>query len=692
MKKFIAPLLTLSLFLTACSSTTEQELELSSEDFDENAEVTTTEEFVETDEFLEPLEDEPMHHQPIHHEPGQNGPKHRGPQHDSTEEFHEVFVVDEDECHVFHSDGVVELKDECEDDFDESEDHEEEWEDEEVTHEDIYPVDENECEIFFSDGFVEVKEECRDEFKEEEKHRGPHHTNHHDEDEQGPRFQMVEEDECHFYFEDGFVELKPECRHKEFEEFDQDFEDDFEEHLEEQVNHLREEVERLMDMLEDFEDFADETSEEFSEDDAILEAVEKVYDMIERSHEALESMKEEVEAGNAHNHWERVDKIRHAAHKQMEKLHRRIGERGHREMKMHIEFKEEMTGERAEDMFHEYYGEDFDFEVFEEHIDFEHVDQMVRNVPGEMMGQVMQHMHNPHGQHLMTNLMNNMHVLDERATQMMEYSMELMAVMEEVEIDDEDDARYDHLKHMFEKSMTFLSEDTHDEIISFWLEVRDVVARGATDDELASFESEIEALLEANQNALVDEGVQFHDVLLADDDWYFEHVIDLKERGVIDGKRDSNGELTGEYQPSSNVTNAEMLKILLESAGQGEADRDHSGLEGKWYGKYVGQANDLGLDLVDNWNEEADRGTVAIWTAQIFELQNEFDGGDVPFNDISHSDPYAAHYQAVSEYEIFSGDGSTGNLNPHDPINRAEAAKVAGKVIENVVEVETLDF
>lgn len=589
------------------------------------------------------------------------------PHHDDEDEP-AVAMIDEDECHYYFEDGYVELKPECEDDGTHVD---------EDDHQDVHVVDEDECYIYHSDGFVELKEECGGEDHHEDDHQ-----------DEGPQYEIVDEDECHYYFEDGYVELKPECaEHKDYDQYDVDFDDHYEDHYHSQVDELKWMAEEIEMRIHDLRRFIGELDAMREGNERVDQKIRDLEEVADKAEEILEKIREAAEEGDLEGDWERIDEfwmaidqINRAAQFHMDTVAHAF------EMEHDIHFVEEYDRDGAEAAWDEKYGE-HDFKLLEDKIDYDMMDQIVRHIPEEMMGQMMEHMHHDQGAHMMTHLMNNMDVLDDKATQMMEYSIELMSVMEEVEIDDEDNPRYDRLKELFEESMTYLSEDTHEDIINFWLRVRDAVVDGASDEELAAFETEIMSHLEANQQALVDEGVQFHDVLLGNDDWYFDPVIELKNRGVIDGKQG------GVYDPGADITNSEILKVLLESADIGAATHapQDTTAHGHWYEGYVAQAEELGLDLPQNWDEAASRGDVAVWASQIFELHEDVDGDHVPFGDVDQYDPNANHYQAVYDHGIFTGAGDTGHLNPDDPINRAESAQVALMIIENVVEVQSLD-
>lgn len=169
--------------------------------------------------------------------------------------------------------------------------------------------------------------------------------------------------------------------------------------------------------------------------------------------------------------------------------------------------------------------------------------------------------------------------------------------------------------------------------------------------------------------------------------WYYDPVTSLYAAGVVNGYKDSNGNLTGEYGPSGTVTRAEMLKIVLE-VGEFEAanhSSSDSSAHGQWYEDYVAMKEDMGLSLTGDWNKPITRREVAVLMSEAYDLTDAEYPYNGQFGDISENDRDAEHFAAVYEFGIFMGDDGTGYLRPSDSMNRAEAAKVAYVAYASVI-------
>ncbi|KKT19823.1 MAG: hypothetical protein UW03_C0013G0023, partial [Candidatus Peregrinibacteria bacterium GW2011_GWA2_43_8] len=86
--------------------------------------------------------------------------------------------------------------------------------------------------------------------------------------------------------------------------------------------------------------------------------------------------------------------------------------------------------------------------------------------------------------------------------------------------------------------------------------------------DIEEYQNEIDDLKEEAREEKYDDGIiPFMDV--DDDQWYTSYVWDVKEDGYVGGYKDAEGELTGYYGPSDNVTVGEILKMTLEASDEG---------------------------------------------------------------------------------------------------------------------------
>lgn len=170
-----------------------------------------------------------------------------------------------------------------------------------------------------------------------------------------------------------------------------------------------------------------------------------------------------------------------------------------------------------------------------------------------------------------------------------------------------------------------------------------------------------------------------------DTEWYHPYVTSLSQWGLISGTRNSEGELTGKFQPSRPVTMAEMLKIALEAAEVEEEEcreprlaqaRDH------WASAYVGCAEELLMNVLQS--EGVDLNATVTRAEAISIISDAFEDPLPPiavdFTDtVGH--PLEAYVANASALGIVSGDRGkdglpTGTFRPNDHVSRAEAAKM----------------
>ena len=174
-----------------------------------------------------------------------------------------------------------------------------------------------------------------------------------------------------------------------------------------------------------------------------------------------------------------------------------------------------------------------------------------------------------------------------------------------------------------------------------------------------------------------------------DDQWYADYVAAVKNIGIISGYKDASGNELGEFRPANNITVAEMLKIALETSGQGEsliAPKLASALT-HWAKGYVARAEQLGLNIMGSevdLDRPATRAEVVRTMLEAFGIKPD-PVSSTDFSDVIVTVPNDTGDTAYIEYAkkigIVSGDLGKTTFRPNDPINRAEVAKITSQII-----------
>jgi S1-C subfamily serine protease len=165
---------------------------------------------------------------------------------------------------------------------------------------------------------------------------------------------------------------------------------------------------------------------------------------------------------------------------------------------------------------------------------------------------------------------------------------------------------------------------------------------------------------------------------LSSDAWYYDSVVSAYRMGLINGSDD------GRFDPSSNVTIAQALKM---------ADGIHSLYttatinfkEGTpWYQTYVDYAleNRIITAEFDDYNAPATRAEFASIMARALPVEalpeiNTVENGAIP--DVPYSASYAGAVYRLYRAGIITGD-SSGTFHPDSNISRAEAVAIVGRM------------
>jgi hypothetical protein len=173
--------------------------------------------------------------------------------------------------------------------------------------------------------------------------------------------------------------------------------------------------------------------------------------------------------------------------------------------------------------------------------------------------------------------------------------------------------------------------------------------------------------------------------------WYTEAVEALVLAGIVEGERNDSGVLTGMFRPDRSVTVAEIVKVALLLAGRNaEGAPMNLSAQGDWSKSYVATGERMGFTLLRDDRTDvrrpATREEVAVVLVEALEIQNP-ERLNIPFSDVDMSRPSVRAISALAELGILRGDTDqnghpAGTLRPNSPVNRAEVAVIAWRIID----------
>lgn len=173
--------------------------------------------------------------------------------------------------------------------------------------------------------------------------------------------------------------------------------------------------------------------------------------------------------------------------------------------------------------------------------------------------------------------------------------------------------------------------------------------------------------------------VSFGDVVA--DAWYATYVLDLAEKGVINGYIDDDG--SSIYKPDKKVTVAEFIKLIITASTSNirynliTPDFEH------WAAKYVKVAENYGVlekgkYSLDDMNREITRIEVVeiLSKCDIIIRENWQKASNKTFkdtNDLTENQLiYLSHAVSMG---VINGDPE-GTFRPYDGLKRSESAKI----------------
>lgn len=204
----------------------------------------------------------------------------------------------------------------------------------------------------------------------------------------------------------------------------------------------------------------------------------------------------------------------------------------------------------------------------------------------------------------------------------------------------------------------------------------------------------------ANQNTLspigqtettgnADDGNKMPFVDIDNFKWAHNAIKRLYDDGIINGK----GE--GKFEPESNITRAEFLKMIMRAMKIDITDDSSEELpfrdvKDDWYKEYVRTAYELnivnGISAEEfGVNEDILRQDMAVIAYRAFKLKNvALKGDECALEDYEQTDDYAKEaVAALYTADIINGDDAK-MFNPKQNLTRAEAAMVIYNILQYV--------
>ena len=288
------------------------------------------------------------------------------------------------------------------------------------------------------------------------------------------------------------------------------------------------------------------------------------------------------------------------------------------------------------------------------------LEEVTRQVTGELMAKVAVYIGDDAAGEIMSSIMNNIDIFGDRGSKLLNNSADVNDALSLVNFN-KAGGKSRGLAQKTKKMMIF--GDVKVDLEQAWADLKTASDAGNTAS-VTALETKIEGLLKKNEELSIkgDDAYQFADVRADKEDWFFRSVMSMKEKGIVSGYKDQNGNTTGEFGPSNNVTIGESLKMAF---GAANVPVTPQGAGGHWAisSGYVGAAQNVGLaGLVDlsRLDKPASREDVAVITAKAFGLDAS-SGYKNAFTDYKGSK--GNYVQATYDAGIFTGEGDTGKFN-----------------------------
>ncbi len=208
-------------------------------------------------------------------------------------------------------------------------------------------------------------------------------------------------------------------------------------------------------------------------------------------------------------------------------------------------------------------------------------------------------------------------------------------------------------------------------------------SRDAVHQDVEGITKDVDAAITlSNSEKIALQLTDFNDV--PESAWYNSYVREAKKLDIISGYKDKTGKTIGSFGPSNTLTVGELLKVALKLAEVGEKPIEN---KTHWAEGYLQSAKEIGITLAKNSNLDLNRpATRAEVTQSFLEAFGIYPPTieDTDFTDVSPLPLYGKYIQYAKDLDIISGDDTTSNFRPHEPINRAEVAKVISNMYHYV--------
>lgn len=296
------------------------------------------------------------------------------------------------------------------------------------------------------------------------------------------------------------------------------------------------------------------------------------------------------------------------------------------------------------------------------------VDDITAKISESVMKKIMDHVEKGMDK-ILTNLMGNLDVLGDRGSIVAENST---GVYDKIDVLGGYDLSSNLSGIVNEMKESVFASTTKDAIASTLDEISTAVQSG---EDTSAAEGELKALLEQNEKdlALVDK-VEYKDVKLKDNEWYYGPVIDATGKGIFQGY---GGDRAGEFGPGNTMNIAEAAKTFLEASGIGGKD----GVSGEWYEAYRQMAKERGLSIgkFNDWGQPIKRKDLATLIYELGEFSPVSYNGE--YSDVSANDPAATVAATLNEEEIITGTGD-GRFDGNATTNRAEVSAMVTRFMD----------
>ena len=205
----------------------------------------------------------------------------------------------------------------------------------------------------------------------------------------------------------------------------------------------------------------------------------------------------------------------------------------------------------------------------------------------------------------------------------------------------------------------------------------------ACEDTTATISVTGPSLLAIDGNVIVSgTSSQFSDVLATD--WFFTDVVTATEKGLI------NGKTTTTYEPNSNLTTAEAIKLaacLHQMHSKGSITLENS-TSGAWYTSYVNYAlsNSIITSGYSNYSTAISRAEFvhifySAMPSNTYTQINSVVDGAIP--DVGTNSTYSSEIYTFYRAGILTGSDSAGTFNPSTNIRRSEVAAILTRMYDS---------